>query len=117
MLVLSRDIYHSSMDENGVVNGPIDPRLYQYVQFFDVTTSIYFRAKPSNVVRAWKFFVWLIKSGYGPTLNVFYDVLNLPAILGPNLVDRIFEKEPWLCLYVCEDSIYGEVIAIDFEMF
>jgi len=117
MKILDNRIYHSSMDKNDEVEGLIDPRMYQYVQFFDSATCMYFRAKPINVVRAWKKFVQIIKSGCGPTLNVFYDKLNLPAILGPNHIDRIFKKEPWLCLYVCEDSTYGALIAIDLEMF
>ena len=91
--------------------------LYKQVTFFDVTTSIYFTTSPIRVIRAWKKFVTAIKTGYEPTLNYFYDELNLPAMLGPNLINRIFEKEPWLCLYICEDSTYGALIAIDFEMF
>lgn len=117
MKILNRYMYNSSMDVNDAVEGLIDPRIYQYEQFFDVTTSMYFRKQPSEVIRAWKFFVSLIKAGVEPTLNVFYDDLNLPVILGPAHINRVFKKEPVLCLYVCEDSTYGEVIAIDFEMF
>ena len=117
MLILSRDIFHSSMDVNDAVGELIDPRMYQYEQFFDITTSIYFRKQPSEVIRAWKFFVSLINAGVEPTLDVFYNELNLPAIFGSTLINRVFKKEPVLCLYVCEDSTYGEVIAIDFELF
>ncbi len=117
MKILNRYMYNSSMDKNDVITGLIDPRMYQYVQFFDQTTGMYFRKKPIEVIHAWKFFVSLINAGVEPTLKVFYDELNLPAILGPTLFDRVFKKEPLLCLYVCEDSTYGEVIAIDFELF
>lgn len=108
-------IYHSSIDKNNEVEGLIDPRIYQYVQFFDVTTCRYFKAQPSVVIRAWKKFVTAIKNGYEPTLNYFYDELGFS--IPDKRANFIFNKEPWLRLYVCEDSTHGAFIAIDFELF
>lgn len=108
-------VYHSSMDVNDVITGLINPRMYQYVQFFDVTICRYFKAQPCEIILAWKKFVAAIKNGHEPTLNYFYEELG--SGICDKRADFIFKKEPWLCLCVCEDSTHGAFIAIDFEMF
>lgn len=115
MKIFDNHVYHSSMDVNDAVEGLIDPRIYQYVQFFDMTTCRYFKAQPSEVIRAWKKFVTAIKNGYEPTLNYFY--VELDSSIPGKRADFILKKEPLLCLYVCEDTTHGALIAIDFEMF
>lgn len=110
-------LYHSSMDK-----GPINVSsvgmgliLYKQVTFFDVMTNRYFTTSPKRVICAWKKFVTAIKTGYEPTLNYFYDELDLKTTDPRGRF--IINKEPWLCLCVCENESLGPVIAIGFELF
>lgn len=115
-------LYHSSMDKGPINNSPVDDslvgmglRLYEQVPFFDVTTRRYFTTSPMRVIRAWKLFVTAIKNGYEPTLNYFYDELDLKTTDPRGRF--IANNEPWLCLCVCENEFLEPVIAIGFDLF